>query len=196
MTKTYRIAELNIRIASIHENVHRLCAEYLSEEGPVDLDIETTEEEISFERRRSARQDERDGREIRDFSDGYLETLAVYRRIAEKAPMHDTFLLHGSCIAVDGSAYLFTAKSGTGKSTHVRLWREMLGDRAVMVNEDKPLIRLTETEPVVYGTPWDGKHRLSSNISVPLRAVCILERAEENSIRPITPGEAYPMLFQ
>ena len=46
MTKTYRIAELNIRIASIHENVHRLCAEYLTEEGPVDLDIETTEEEI------------------------------------------------------------------------------------------------------------------------------------------------------
>ena len=196
MTKTYRIAELQIRISSIYEDVHRLCAEYRAEEGPVDFTAETTEEDIEFERVRSARQDEREHREIREFSAGYLETLAVYRKIAERAPSYDTVLMHGSCVAADGQAYLFTAKSGTGKSTHVRLWREMLGDRAIMVNDDKPLIRLTETGPVVYGTPWDGKHRLSNDVAVPLRAICILERAEENSIRPIAPGEAYPMLLQ
>ena len=196
MESTYRIAELKIRIVSIHENVHRLCEDYRSEDGAFDFAVETTEEDISFERLRSARQDEREGKPVRAFSDGYLETLAVYRKVAERAPLYDTFLMHGSCVAVAGEAYLFTAKSGTGKSTHVRLWREVLGDRAIMVNDDKPLIRITDSGPVVYGTPWDGKHRLSNNIAVPLKAICLLERAEENSIRPIDPGEAYPMLFQ
>ena len=111
-------------------------------------------------------------------------------------PFRDTFLFHGSAVAVDGAAYLFTARSGTGKSTHTRLWREMLGDRAVMVNDDKPLIRLTEDGAVVYGTPWNGKHRLGTNISVPLKAVCILERAKQNTIRAITREEAFPMLIQ
>jgi hypothetical protein len=65
-----------------------------------------------------------------------------------------------------------------------------------MVNDDKPLIRLEETGAVVCGTPWDGKHRLSANLAVPLKAVCLLERAEKNVIRPITVSEAYPMLLQ
>ena len=196
ITNTYRIAELAIRISSIHEDVHLLCEDYRAEDGPVDFAVETAAEDISFERMRSVRQDEKAGRAVREFSDGYLETLAVYRKMAETVPMYDTILLHGSCVAADGEAYLFTAKSGTGKSTHVRLWREMLGERAVMVNDDKPLIRLAGSGPVVYGTPWDGKHRLSSNIAVPLRAICVLERAEKNWIRPITPGEAYPVLLQ
>ena len=196
MTNTYRIAELRIRITSIHGDVHRLCAEYRVNDGPVDIAVETTEEDISYERLRSARQDERDGRPVRKVSGGYLETLAVYRKIAETAPMYNTVLIHGSCVAADGDAYLFTAKSGTGKSTHARLWREMLGERAVMVNDDKPLIRFTDGGPVVYGTPWDGKHRLSSNISVPLKAICVLERAEENWIKPVSPQEVYPVLLQ
>ncbi|MGN0600689.1 MAG: hypothetical protein ACI4JK_12455 [Oscillospiraceae bacterium] len=109
---------------------------------------------------------------------------------------YDTILFHGSAVSVDGVGYLFTAKSGTGKSTHTRLWREMLGDRAVMINDDKPLIRVSESGIIVYGTPWDGKHRLSTNIGVPLKALCILERAEDNRIVPITKKDAYNMLMQ
>ena len=84
--------------------------------------------------------------------DDYLETLAVCRKIAERMPEYDTFLFHGSCIAVDGVGYLFTAKSGTGKSTHTRLWRELLDNRATMVNDDKPLIRIADDGLVIYGT--------------------------------------------
>ena len=65
-----------------------------------------------------------------------------------------------------------------------------------MINDDKPLISLSENGIMVYGTPWDGKHRLSTNIGVPLKAVCILERAEENCIVPITKKDAYNMLMQ
>ena len=132
------------------------------------------------------------------FSDSYLETLAVYRRIAEKMPDFDTILFHGSCVAVDGVGYLFAAKSGTGKSTHTRLWRQVFGDRAVMINDDKPMIRAgSEGEsPVIFGTPWDGKHHLSTNTCVPLKDLCILERAGENTIRALSPREAYPLLLK
>ena len=111
-------------------------------------------------------------------------------------PQYDTFLFHGSAISVDGQCYLFTAKSGTGKSTHTRLWRQLLGERAVMVNDDKPLIRVHNNNITVFGTPYNGKHRLGNNISVPLRAVCILKRSENNCIRKISKADAYPTIIQ
>ena len=195
MTGTYRIGEQMIGISSLYSAVHDYCRDYRAEGAPV-FYVETTPEDLVFERERSeqigivihAQSEENRNKE--------LELLAVYRRIAEQMPFRDTFLFHGSAVAVDGAAYLFTARSGTGKSTHTRLWREMLGDRAVMVNDDKPLLRLTEDGAVVYGTPWNGKHRLGTNISVPLKAVCILERAQQNTIRAITREEAFPMLIQ
>lgn len=195
MTGTYIFADRRVRIHSLHGDVHALCQAYRSC-GTPDLEVRTDQADIAFEREKSAREDAVEGIPARSFPDGYLETLAVCRRIAERLPDCDTFLFHGSAIAVDGQAYIFTAKSGTGKSTHARLWRELLGDRAVMVNDDKPLIRITDKGAVVYGTPWDGKHHLSSNIAVPLRAVCPLERAAENHIRAITPSEALPMLLR
>lgn len=195
MTNTYKIAERIIEITSVHEDIHTLCKDYLFPAEP-DFSVETSQEDIEFEREKSAKEDEAKEMPVRQFSDGYLETLAVYRKISEKMPDYDTILFHGSCIAVDGVGYLFTASSGTGKSTHAKLWRELLGDRAVMVNDDKPLIRLTDDGAIVYGTPWDGKHHLSSNISVPLKALCILIRFEKNIINPITPSQAYATLMQ
>lgn len=195
MTNTYKIAERIIEITSVHEDIHTLCKDYLFPANP-DFSVVTTQEDIKFEREKSAKEDEAKEMPVRQFSDGYLETLAVYRKISEKMPDYDTILFHGSCVAVDGVGYLFTASSGTGKSTHAKLWRELLGDRAVMVNDDKPLIRLTDDGAIVYGTPWDGKHRLSSNISVPLKALCVLMRFEKNIINPITPSQAYATLMQ
>ena len=195
MKGLYRFAGITVEIDTAWPETHTLCAAYRAE-GFADFAVETGQTEIEYEREKSAREEEKEGIPHRHFSDGYLETLAVYRKIAEKLPEYDALLFHGSGLSADGAGYLFTAKSGTGKSTHARLWREYLGGRAVMVNDDKPIIRLTDFGAMVCGTPWDGKHRLSCNISVPLRAVCILERAAENKIRPITLSEAYPMLLQ
>jgi len=192
----YRFADVAVRICSRYEYVHRLCEKYRTDDADTVFSVRTDQGDIETERARSVREAELEGGPIRDYSDAYLETLAVYRKIAEKMPHHDTFLFHGSCVAVDGSGYLFAAKSGTGKSTHTRLWRGMLGDRAGMVNDDKPLIRVTESGAFVYGTPWDGKHRLSSNTCVPLKAVCVLTRAQKNAIDRISARESYPMLLQ
>ena len=108
----------------------------------------------------------------------------------------DVLLMHGAVVAVDGQAYLFTAKSGTGKTTHTRLWLKQFGARAVIVNGDKPLIHITREGATVYGTPWDGKEHLSHNIACPLKAVCILTRSKTNHIVRISPKEALRMLCQ
>ncbi|MCE7699881.1 MAG: hypothetical protein K8E24_014030, partial [Methanobacterium paludis] len=141
-------------------------------------------------------EDKKEGIPVRHFSEEYLETLAVYRKISEVLVNQDILLFHGSALAVDGQGYLVTAKSGTGKSTHTKLWRELFGERAIMVNDDKPLVHITEKGVTVYGTPWDGKHHLSSNISVPLKGICILKRDTTNHIKRIGKSQAYPMLFQ
>ena len=197
MTGVYRLADLNIEITSLYETIHEMCADYRAEEGCTpDFTVSTTQENIDFERERAALSDAVEGLPEQDYPDHWLETNAVHRQIAEKLPDCGAFLLHGSAVAVDGACYVFTARSGTGKSTHTRLWRELLGARAVMVNDDKPWVRIKGERAVVYGSPWDGKHHLSRNIAVPLRAVCILERAAENTIRPVSGTDALATLLQ
>lgn len=194
-TGTYKIAGAVIEICSVHKQIQDYCADYRFD-GAVDIRISTTPEDILFEREKSDREYELEGLPPQSFSDDYLETLAVYRKLADQLLSRDTILFHGSAIAVDGRAVLFTAKSGTGKSTHTKLWREAFGDRAVMVNDDKPLLWVKEDGVLVCGTPWDGKHRISTNCMMPLEAICVLERGESNEIQPITPREILPMLMQ
>ncbi len=192
---TVKLADVNIAVRPLHGYIRRYCRDYLTEEPPA-LMVEICQADIDYERKMSEENDRLEGREPQPYPDHYLETLAVYRGIAHKLLPSGVLLVHGSCIAVDGEAYLFTAKSGTGKSTHTRLWRERFGQRAVMVNDDKPLLRLTAEGILAYGTPWSGKHGLSTNIALPLKAICILERGEENRIEPVEPGAAFPALLQ
>ena len=195
MVNRFKIADKVVEVTSIYTEVHEYCADYLTDE-PADYSVTTTQTDIDFERAKSTREDEIEGIPTRHFSDSYLEELAVYRKILEKMLDYDTILFHGSVVAVDGAGYLFTAKSGTGKSTHTRLWREYFGNRAVMVNDDKPLLHIADSGVIAYGTPYNGKHRLGTNTSVPLKAICILTRAEENHIEPISFEQAYKMLLQ
>ena len=191
----YMIAGRVVCVDSLYDEVHDYCRDYLTDEE-AEYTVSTSQSDIDFERQRSASEDRFEGRPVQEYRESYLEELAVYRKIAEKILDFDTVLFHGSVVAVDGEGYLFTAKSGTGKSTHTRLWREYFGSRAVMVNDDKPLLRISESGVTAFGTPYNGKHRLGSNISVPLKAICILTRAAENRIVPISHEEAYPMLIQ
>lgn len=194
-TKTYRFAGKIVEVTSVYEHVHQFCSGYEAD-GTPDFCVQTGPADFEYERARELKTAAAENRKPVDLHDQNLEVLAVYRKIAEKMPDYDTFLFHGSAIAVDGQSYLFTAKSGTGKSTHTRLWRELFGERAVMVNDDKPLIHAGADGATVYGTPYNGKHRLGNNISVPLKAVCILTRAPENTITRITKQEAYALLLQ
>ncbi len=94
----------------------------------------------------------------------------------------DGIMLHASAVVVDGRAYLFSAPSGTGKSTHTRLWLQKFGKRAFLLNDDKPALRMEDGVWYAYGTPWSGKDDLSVNERVPVAGICFLKRGKENHI--------------
>lgn len=102
----------------------------------------------------------------------------------------DGFMLHSSAVIMDGKAYLFSAPSGTGKSTHTGLWLEHFGDRAKILNDDKPAIRITDSGIRVYGTPWSGKTALNINTDAELAGICFIERDTTNHIEEISKAEA------
>ncbi len=177
----YKIADVVFTTEHKYGYVQKVCADYICEGEDAECNLVVTDEDILYERSKCNEQ----------LSDAYLESLVLCRKLCDYALENkDAFFLHSSAIMVDGQAYLFAAKSGTGKSTHTRLWRELLGDRAVMVNDDKPIIRLIDGTFYAYGTPWNGKHRLSTDIKAPIKAVCILDRGEENRIEKIAPKDA------
>lgn len=91
-------------------------------------------------------------------------------------------MLHSSAVVVDGRAYLFTADSGTGKSTHTGLWLKKFGERAYILNDDKPALRLEDGVWYAYGTPWSGKHDISVNTRVPVAGIAVVHRGETNTI--------------
>lgn len=200
----YKIADELFEIHSIYDEVQTMCHDYACAELPKGVSpivVTTTLEEIREEQKLSDEEMIYEGLKPVAYPESYLETLVVYRKMCSQLPHRGVILMHGSVIAVDGEAYMFTACSGTGKSTHVRLWRQLFGERAVMVNDDKPLVRVRAAEDghkeiIIYGTPWDGKHHLSTNMSAPLKAICILERGVENEIHRVGAAEAFPMLIQ
>lgn len=102
----------------------------------------------------------------------------------------DGLLLHASAVMMDGKAYLFSAPSGTGKSTHTSLWLKHFGDRAEILNDDKPAIRIFDDGIKVYGTPWSGKTDLNINASAELAGICFLERDSYNHIEEMSKAEA------
>lgn len=106
----------------------------------------------------------------------------------------DAMYVHASCVICDGKAYLFSASSGTGKSTHTKKWCRLFGAR--YLNDDKPILRCIDGKWFVYGSPWSGKEDLSSNEGVPLGGIAFLQRGTEDSCVPIAPREALPLLMR
>lgn len=191
---TMKIAGRVAAVRTIFPGTRDYCRDYLCD-GEPDFTIDISAADIAFEGEKSAREAQLEGIPVRNFSDAYLETVAVQRKLAERLFAWDTLLFHGSVVAVEGQAYLFTAKSGTGKSTHTRLWRELLDSRAVMINDDKPFLTIREDQVLLCGSPWSGKHGLDTNLTVPLEGICILHRGTENAIAPLSPNQALPRLL-
>lgn len=130
------------------------------------------------------------------FSLADCESNILYRKVSLGMLDYDAFLLHAAVVAVDGEGYVFTAPGGTGKSTHANYWMQEFGNRAVMVNGDKPIIRLINDKFYVCGTPWRGKERLGNADVVPLKVICLLERGAENEIAPADADMTLDKIFQ
>ncbi|WP_316632144.1 hypothetical protein [uncultured Ruminococcus sp.] len=186
----YRIAEMNIAVKAQYEETYRYLAEFLTDSESYELLIEPTNEMIRYEAEL--------GKEIHgDPGSPYIcESVAILRVICDYIIDKGGFFLHCSCLKYKEDAIIFTAPSGTGKSTHAALWRRHFGDEVTMINDDKPLVREKDGRFVIYGTPWNGKHGIGTNTSAPVKAVVFLSQAPENTAKPISPVEAITLLLQ
>ena len=174
------LAQVNIKIISLFDEVYNLCKDYLTDAAP-DFTVEISCEDITFEREKSRREAQFERRPYIEFKDSYLETLAVYRKIAVGLLDYGAFLMHGAVVGLNNKAYMFTAPSGVGKTTHTKFWLKEFPD-AFIVNGDKPIIKITDTGVLACGTPWAGKEGENRNVSLPLDAVCLLSRGAKNEI--------------
>lgn len=182
-----RIADLNICINNKYDYLEKLCRDYTVEktEAP-DMTVSVTDEQIAHEVSIAETQ----------VSAGYAEGVCVYREICKRLPVEfGAYLFHSAVIEYKGDGFAFAAKSGTGKSTHISLWRKRFGSEVHVVNGDKPIMRFVGDKLYAYGTPWCGKEGWQNNTSVPLKALCFVERSENNRIRRIGADEAVMLMF-
>ena len=185
-----------VEIRPMYSQIRALCRDYiLPDRREADISISLGELDIEHEAEIARREEEGTG--IQTFySPAYLETVGAYRHIVEALASLDTLLVHGSVVSTDGQGIMFTAPSGTGKSTRTKLWLDTI-DSSIVVNGDKPLLRVTESQVLAYGTPWCGKEGWNTNTSVPLKAIFLLERSESgNFIRELSFSEAFPKLIR
>lgn len=115
-----------------------------------------------------------------------VETGIFYRQLLN----YNGVFLHASAVVVDDKAYLFSAPCGTGKSTHTSLWLELFGDKAYILNDDKPAIRVLDDGIYAYGTPFSGKHDISAPKKVKLQGICFISRGKEDVIEAMDKKEA------
>lgn len=179
------IAKLKIKVNNKYQFLEKQCKDYIINSKEYDFEISVTNEEIELEQKAS-----KDPHSL-----GYLESICIYRKIALILPKYNCILLHAAIVKVDNFGYGFSAKSGTGKTTHTRLWNQLLGDKMSYVNGDKPIIRIIEGIPYAFGTPWNGKEGYGTNTYVRLKALTFIERSEDNSISIIPSKDILPRLI-
>lgn len=189
-----RIAGVPIGIEHRYSYVRRLCGDYITQDAPL-FTVHASDQDLI----REAGPDRTDRPSFAETDShfwGYHESLCLYRAICLQLVDYGAFLIHAAAVAVDGAAYVFCAPSGTGKTTHIRLWLEQFGPDAQVINGDKPILRFMDGVLYACGTPWNGKEGMGSNCIYPVQAICFLEQHPENHIRRLSGPEITPRLFR
>ena len=186
-----KLADLIIEIRYHYRYVVDLCHDYiiwdemrkeyfeesLPETLKSDIFIEISDEELDQEI-------DREKNFLAGRERGYVEAICIYEKLSLELFRFDAFIMHSAVIEIDGKAFCFAAKSGIGKTTHTRYWKQKYPQTRV-INGDKPIYRIVDGVVRAYGTPWCGKEGWNENISAPLRGLCLLEQGQENSIELI-----------
>ncbi len=185
----YEISKAKYRIAGVDTGlilrkggiIETQAREYLCEfEGDPQIVIGLPDEYIALKRMA-----------VPHMSDFEVEYMWSGAEFCTKLLKFDGFMLHASGVVYQDRAYLFSAPSGTGKSTHTTIWRKTFGeDKTYIINDDKPVIRMVDGKVLVFGTPWSGKTDQNKNKSVPLQGICFIERSDDNRIEVMPVREA------
>ena len=183
--RKYRIADLVVGIESRYERVYRQAEPYRIDDGAKpDFCLAVPEDKIDLEMSQ--------GLESRDDAEYVYMRFLFQRRLID----FDGLVLHSSGVVCDGRAYLFSANSGTGKSTHTQLWIKRFGaDRTFILNDDAPALRRIDGRWFAYGAPWSGSSPLNTAARAPLQGIAFLERSETNWTRQIDADEAITLFM-
>ena len=187
-----RIADFNVAFETDIKPFDKIMSEYCSDFDTADMVLKLSDEDIELEKTFSDL----------DAAHTYLTTYkmaAFFRKLGEELPIRDAFVLHSACFDVGGVGVAFAAHSGTGKTTHMNLWQKLLGDKMVVVNGDKPIIRFFEDEPEIpyaYGTYWNGKEHLGCNMRTKLQHICFIERSKTNYVEEINKEDAIERIMK
>ena len=184
MIKNYRIAELPVRMDPEYEPLLSQSVPYLCD------DIHTHAYDLLISEESYQQMEETYPGSPR----ALIEYMATGSMFYSRLIAHSGLLIHSSAVVYEDRAYLFSAPSGTGKSTHTGLWlKEFPG--AEIINDDKPALRIFDDGIYVYGTPWSGKTDMSLNKKVKLQGIAFLERGEKNEISPMSSIKALENLL-
>lgn len=168
-----KIANIVLLINAFNETTKRYCKDFLVDENH-DYEITLKEEDLK--------------NEVLEGNNGHVyvneEISALYRKIADLFVERNIVVFHGSSFKVNNYGFIVTARSGVGKSTHVNLLEQYIGDNFEYINDDKPLVEVND-DVIIYSSPWNGKERRGNNTYAPLKAVFFLNRAIENTYKPI-----------
>lgn len=191
ITKRYKIADVSFELTSYYDLIHKQSEAFITEEAPA-FSLISTNEKIEYERKMFYKEY---GNNIQ-ISDEELEYTSFLRMVTTVLIDYDILLFHGSLVSVDDIGYLFTAVSGTGKSTHTKNYLKIFKERAEIINDDKPFLKINDDLVLAFGTPWNGKEGHPNNKHVKLKSICLLNRGEENHIKKVKANEFYHILIQ
>ena len=170
------IAGIIINVENKYRFVENVCKDFIVDSETFDFSVSVTNDEFENEKHINPP----------SLSNGFIESVCIYRSIAKELPRYNAFVFHSASIEYSGNAYCFAAHSGIGKTTHAIFWKQRFGDAVSYINGDKPVLRIIDGTPYVCGTPWGGKEDFKSTRKAPLKAICFLERAETNSITSVS----------
>ena len=170
----YKIADLIVEYTAKYDELKRLSEQFIyNGERETDITLSVTDKQLENMLSRSV-----EGTTICG-----IENLAMSSEFNRAAIKYGVMLVHSSALIYNNGAYLFSADSGVGKSTHTKLWLKAFGDKVHIMNDDKPVVRLYDDHAQAYGTPFDGGSGIALNERYPLKAIIFVERGEENSVR-------------
>ena len=166
------IANIIIKVNNNYQFINAIANDFIIDDPDYyDFEVRVTQEEIEHENFDNL-----------NVPISYLESVAIHRAISKHLTSFNALIIHGASFKVDNNGFIISAKSGTGKTTHSLLLQKYLGDRFQWINGDKPIVRFINNDPIVFGTPFQGKEHYGNNISAPCKALIFLERSEKNYV--------------
>lgn len=179
-----KCSDFIIEIKCFHDKIRERCAKYLVNSNKSDIIVAPSDGHIKIAER---------------FMPGdtpeEIEFAAVFCALHEKLIEKNACCMHAAVVSVDGMGYAFAAQSGVGKTTHINLWKKILGSRCTVINGDKPVLTFRDGNVFASGSPWCGKEGYSENFSVPLKGICFLKRAVKPNIVRLSDDDIIDRLF-